>query len=108
MKRALTAIEMDSGLMEAVRQGHKLVTIRENKRDYQNGDKMMIVDAEDMSAPVRVVVTAVTHTTLGQVEESVMRSDMFMDRDHMLQGMREFYPKIQFTSQVTVIRWRLQ
>lgn len=106
MKRPLTALEMDSGHMEAVHEGHKLVTIREGHRDYKNGDRLLIVCAHDDYMPFRAVVTAVTTTTLGQVDRSTMLSDGFRTQEELLAGMREFYPQIELRSPVTVIRWR--
>jgi len=108
MKRPLTALEMDESFMEAVHEGHKLVTIREGHRDYKNGDRLMILCAQDSFLPLRAVVTGVIHTTLGSVDESDRRSDMFDTVDDLLAGMRQFYPSIEKTSPVTVIRWRAE
>lgn len=108
MKRPLTALEMDESLMEAVHEGHKLVTIREGHRDYKNGDRLLIVCTQDSFLPFRAVVTTVIHGTLGAVSESDRRSDMFDTVDDLLEGMRKFYPKIEKTSPVTVIRWRAE
>lgn len=86
----------------------KRLTIRNGRRDIVPG-KLELIAAEpsgDKTLVCLVDVTRVTHCSLWEVTPEEMRSDGFIDKHRLLDGMRKYYPDITPSSVVTVINFR--
>jgi hypothetical protein len=106
VKQALQAllISPDRGMRIAILEGRKTITIREGHRDYKPGHVVLCCQIEPWA--VMADITDVKHCTLAEVTEEEMRADSFEDRADMIEGMRVYYPSLNWDSPITVIRWQ--
>lgn len=84
--------------------GVKRISIREGHRDYRLGD-VLIGDSENTFV-VTATITEVKHVLLSQVTREEWEADGFVSQEDMLAKMRQFYPKIELSSEVTVLFWK--
>jgi hypothetical protein len=105
MKQPLYAllIAPDVAMRHQIVTGWKKITIREGHRDYRPGPVMLC--CHEVPWAVMADITEVTHKTLIDVTPDEYVADGFDTADHLLAGMRQFYPKMDWTSPVTVIRF---
>lgn len=84
--------------------GVKRISIREGHRDYRLGD-VLIGDSENTFV-VTATFIEVKHILLSEVTREEWEADGFTSQEDMLVKMREFYPKINLDSEVTVLFWK--
>lgn len=97
-------ISPDREPRKAILEERKLITIREGWRDYRVGRPVMICCQIEPWC-VTADIVEVRHCTLREVTPEELEADGFLDHDDMLEGMRRFYPNLDWNSPVTVIRW---
>ncbi len=105
MKQPLYAIliAQDTQMRENVLSEKKQITIREGHRDYKEGTALVCCHLEPWA--VMVDITGVRYCTLSEVTKEEYNADGFRTQEDLLNGMRKFYPKIDYTSPVTVVKW---
>ena len=105
MKRALQAILIAGEEMKFdVLADRKQITIREGHRDYTNGPVLLGCPNIDWSTMREIV--DVRHTMLRGVTEEEYKADGFETKSDMLMALSEFYPHINWDSDVTVVKWK--
>lgn len=82
----------------------KKITLREGHRGYTVGSQVMLC-CHLVPWAVIAKITEVKHCILREVTQEEWEADGFIDQEDMLDGLRKFYPKIDWESPVTVIRW---
>lgn len=97
-------IAPDHGMRTGILYGGKNITIREGHRDYQPGRPVMICCHIEPWA-VMADITSVRHTTIAEVTKEEYEADGFHSPEDLLEGLRRFYPSINESSPVTVIKW---
>lgn len=102
--RPLVALKVDEEFWPSVLSGDKTITIRNGRRDYRPGDKLVIFPTVTEKV-VETQVQSVRHCRLDGVSAEEMAADGFGDVDDMIDGMKRFYPDIEYSSVVTVITW---
>ena len=90
-------------LMEDVVHGLKKITIRDGYRDIRLGTAFF--STPDGAHEVHILVTKVEHCALDQVSIESLRLDGFHSLAEAVEGMKEYYPEITDTSEVTVIHF---
>src|SRR3989344_3829301 len=105
MKQPLYAllIAPDHRMRTSIVYGDKTITIREGHRDYRPGPVMICCHLVPWA--VMADITNVRHCTLREVTQEEYESDGFHSKNHLLSGMRGFYPNMTLDSPVTIIRW---
>lgn len=88
-------------LLPDVRAGRKLHTIRWRERKIVPGP-MLYVNMRDASDTVMVWVTHIEKIPLSDVAARLRKSTEWPDA-RLLEGMREYYPRIEMDSEVVVI-----
>jgi hypothetical protein len=91
------------GVMDNLEYGNKLVTIRKGRRDIALGE--LLFESVEIQREAIVVVTKVIYCRLIEVPTEYYEKDGFESREHMLEGMRTFYPDLTWDSEVTVIEF---
>lgn len=81
----------------------KCVTIRRGIREYRPYD--MINVGANSYGWYRVMVKAVTYTSLNLIDDKFVEADGFSSWGEMLEVMRGFYPDLELHDMVTVIEW---
>lgn len=90
-------------LKEGVLDKTKKVTVRNGTREFIPGEIVRI--GCDSYGWFEAKVRSVSFTYLIDIDEYVIRDDGFKDWGELFNTMRKFYPNIDVTSNVTVIRW---
>jgi hypothetical protein len=105
LKHPLQAILIapDDEMRTNILSGKKEITIREGHRDYRNGLAMICCHLEPWA--VQVDIETVVHCRLRDLGPNEYRADGFVSREDMLDGMRQYYPHLDWDSPVTVIQW---
>ncbi len=96
-------IAQDPEMRENILSGKKQITIREGHRGYKTGPAIVCSYLEPWA--VMVDITDVRYCTLGDVMEEEYKADGFNSQEELLSGLRKFYPQIEYTSPVTVVKW---
>ena len=85
--------------------GTKKVTIRNRHRpQFRVDDTIRIVSSDD-SWGCSTILTSVEFYTYATIPEKDFVADGFISREDMISGMKKYYPQIEPTSEVTVLRW---
>ena len=104
MKRALQAILIAGECMRMETLANiKKITIREWHRDYSKGP--VLLGCHELNWATLRHIVDVRHTTLGEVTKEEYEADGFDAKSELLIGLSQFYPEINWDSEVTVIRW---
>ena len=96
-------IANDSLMREKIVTGDKKITIRRGKRDYKIGPVMLCCHLEPFA--ILADITEVRQTTLREVKVNELQDDGFTNHVDLLQGLREYYPNMSLSDNVTVVRW---
>jgi len=104
LKKTLQCLLLSESLIDSAMNGEKTITIREGHRDYKPG--RVILACPDIYWSKQVEVESVRHTTLDQVTEQEYIDDGFVSRTDLFEGLKSFYPELDLTSNVTVIRFK--
>lgn len=96
-------IAQDPKMRENVLSGKKQITIREGHRGYKKGEAIICSHLEPWAVMVDII--SVRHCTFADVTEDEYKADGFKSQDELLNSLRRFYPKIDYASPVTVVRW---
>ena len=104
MRRALQAILIAGEAMKNdVLLNRKKITIREGHRDYTNG--LVLIGCPDLNWSTMRQIKDVKHTILKEITGEECVADGFDTKSEMLIGLSQFYPDINWDSEMTVIRW---
>ena len=106
MKRPVTCLLIAEHLINDTAIGLKLNTVREGQRDYQVGDKLILVCPEAEWASQMMEVTEVSHTTTAKMKVKDYRHQNWRTRKEVLADMRGYYPTLKMDSPITVIWWK--
>lgn len=90
--------------MRSVKDGTKRITIRKGSRTYGLGN-LKIQNSEDLNDEWMVVISSVTYTRLANVSRDDYTADGFHSLYDMREGLRKYYPDIEWEDEVTVIRF---
>ena len=105
MKRALQAILIAGEAMKNdVLMNVKKITIREGHRDYTPGP--VLLGCPNLNWATMREIIDVRHCRLVDVTAEEFLADGFETKSDMLMGMAEFYPHINWDSEVTVVKWK--
>ena len=87
--------------------GEKLITIRKGLRDFQAGETIEIVNADDSTQVIERTLTKVSKYEQAQhVPSGKVAADGFSGYANMIELMRKFYPDFDKRTPVTVIEWQ--
>ena len=89
-----------------VEEGYKTITIREGRRDYRAGERVLL-GCHLTGWAKMATVTSVRFTTIECLTSAEVHDDGFNSILSALDGLRKFYPNLREDSPVTVIRWEL-
>ena len=105
LKRPLQAllIASDIEMREAILNEDKKITIRKGYRDYQEGFVLLACPTDPWCVGADIV--DVRYCLLKEINEEEYKADGFTDYEHLLGGMRNYYPDINGESEMTVIKW---
>lgn len=104
MRRALQGL-LIAGKEQAIavqNQG-KRITIRQGQRDYCCGP--VLIGCHLLSWAVMADIVEVRYSTVEHVTDKELWDDGYAHSGELLVGLREHYPDIQLTSEVTIVRW---
>jgi hypothetical protein len=104
MKRPVTFLLMAPDHSDNIISGQKKITIRNGERDYRVGDTLAL-GCHLLNWCVLADITEVRYCPLEEITEEEARDDGFSSPEEMLEGMRNYYPDINYQSRVTVVRW---
>ena len=105
MKRALQAILIAGEEMKQdVLNNTKQITIREGHRDYTNGP--VLIGCHELNWSTMREIVDVRYCTLREVPRIDYEADGFETQSEMLDCLAQFYPHINWDSEVTIVRWR--
>jgi len=107
LKKPLVAllIDPDREMRHAILEGRKKITIREGYREGYDPGRLVMLCCEKDPWCVMADIVEVRHCTLAEVTPEELEADGFGDHEDMWEGMRRFYPGLDWDSPVTVIRW---
>lgn len=97
-------ISPDREARRAILEERKQITIREGLRDYRSDRPVMICCPEDGWC-VTADIAEVRHCSLAEVTPEEFEADGYRTPQEMLDDLRQFYPHLDWSSPVTVIRW---
>ena len=105
LKRPLTAllIAPNDEMRRNILNGTKKITIREGHRDYQPGLVMICCPVDPFC--VEATITDVKHCRLDGVTREEYIANGYKSASEMRDDLRQYYPKIDYYSPVTVIKW---
>jgi len=104
MNRALRGLIMaDEEMIQATFDGRKKITIREGHRDYSPGP--VLISDKDLTKTTIKHIVNVRHTTIAELEKEELNDDGYDDWISAVNCLSQWYPKINWNSEVTVIRW---
>ena len=83
--------------------GKKRITIRKGHRNYIPGP--VLIGCQILNWATLKFITGVKHCTLSQVTSEEYIADGCESRKELRTMLRQFYPDLDWRSQVTVIRW---
>ena len=90
-------------LMDDVLSGLKHITIRYWYRKIRLGP----LSVPDKERSIPIVITEIIHTTMSRLSAEVLATCHYNDLIHAMKVMREYYPNLETSSEVTVIRFKL-
>jgi hypothetical protein len=102
-ERMADDIKVHSSMQAVVEDGTKTITVRKGKRNYFPGDFVRV--GCDSYGWYLGMIESVEQMPLGDVPQSAREDDGFQSHEEMVETLREFYPDIDRSSDVTVIRW---
>lgn len=91
-------------VMLAIIFGEKKITVRNGHYDFREG-RAVIIGCHKVGWAVMADVTEVKHCTLDEVTEEEYQADGFKTKKELLEGLRIFFPNINWDSPVTVVKW---
>lgn len=97
-------IARDPAMREAIVANRKRITIREGYRLYKPGMTVMICCHLEPWC-VQADIVAVRHCQLSKVVQEEWEADGYVSKTQMAEDLRRFYPKITWSSPVTIIKW---
>jgi len=97
-------ISPDRESRRAILEERKQITIREGWRDYRP-DRPVMICCQIEPWAVMADIVEVRHCSLAEVTREEFEADGYATPREMLESLREFYPHLDWTSPVTVIRW---
>jgi len=104
MKRALQAILIGNEEMKFnCINGSKYITIREGHRNYTEGT--VLLGSPDLDWCMIANIVIVRHTILRDVTEDEYKADGFEAKSELLIGFAEWYPEMNWDSEITVVKW---
>lgn len=106
MKRPTVALEMADHFWGAIEDGDKTLTIREGRRDFQPGDKLVFTYSEFEEYQGGFEVTDVTQCPLKDVPIDIINAEGWSGHKQALKNLQAFYPDLTMESFVTVIQWK--
>ncbi len=98
-------VSPDQSVRDKILEGTKTITIRLGHRDYRPGPVMLCCNVKVWA--VMADIKTVRHCLLREVTQQEWVDDGFpaADPQAWLEGMRQYYPDIEWGSPVTVVRW---
>lgn len=105
MKRPVTALLLAEELIDRVERGEKYNTIREGIRDYQTGDKLVLVCPDVAWSSALKTVSRVIHTNGKEMEKAHYKHQGWKSREAMVEDLKRFYPNLTMDSPLTVVWW---
>jgi hypothetical protein len=107
MKPAIQALAMaDQFFFAPIADGKKKITIREGYRDYTVGSSLILYYKGDGEHWVfSTTVESVRHISLRELTLDEMKADGFTCVQDAVDSLRQFYPDVDWDSDVTVISW---
>jgi hypothetical protein len=96
-------IRFSEGYVELIRTGRKRITFRAGRRRFRPGEIVEGECAEGITILLRI--TGCETKRLGDVTEEEARADLFESREVVLEGMRRFYPKMTWETEISLIRF---
>ena len=100
----IQTLMMAEGVFDRLEEG-KMCTIRNGIRDIKK-DLLFLESVEEHRKQL-VNVVGVIHCQLQNVPQEYIHNDGFVDKEDMLNQMRNFYPDIQYESIVTVVEFEI-
>ena len=104
MKRPVQAILMQVKHHRDCEKGVRAIKIMEGHRDYIEG--FLLLCCHKTCWCMEVHVTEVKHTTLQEIEPVDFAQDGYKSRADVLMNMSQYYPRIDWASPVTVVKWK--
>jgi len=96
-------IRFSTGALEQILAGRKKITFRAGKRSFRPGE---IVDGKCAEGVVlRLRITGCITKPLKEVTEEEALADLFEAREKVLEGMRKFYPRMTWETEISLIRF---
>ena len=96
-------VSPDQNMRDNIVSGKKKITIREGYRDYKSGPVMLCCHLDPWV--VMADITSVKYCNVSEVTTEELKADGFTSKRNLLEGLRNFYPSLNWDSPVTVIRW---
>jgi hypothetical protein len=98
-------IRFSAGYVDLIRTGGKKITFRAGRRRFRPGEMVEGKCAEGVILPLRI--TGCVTKPLKDVSEEEARDDLFECREVILEGMRKFYPRMTWDTEITLIRFEM-
>ena len=96
-------IAPDEKMREKILSEDKTITIREGWRNYQKGYSVICCPIEPWCVGIEII--DVKHCLIKEVSSTEFNADGYESREHMIEDLQKYYPKIGLESKVTVINW---
>jgi hypothetical protein len=84
--------------------GEKRISIRTDHRDYEVGGHMLI-GCHKANWAILATCTEVRHTRMNEITSREAHDDGFDTVEDLFRKLREFYPNLEWDSNMTVVRW---
>ena len=102
---ARRCIRFSEGYVELIRTGRKRITFRAGRRKFVPGEIVEGKCAEGVVLLLRI--TGCESKPLREVTEEEARADLFASREVVLDGMRKFYPRMTWETEISLIRFAM-
>ena len=98
--------------IEPIIRGDKLITLRDYdpaKHSFRLGDIVRAVsyDSHDEISLLLEITEDTVIMPLTEVSDSVCQEDGFDNQQDMFEGMKKFYPDLELTSTIGIVRFRI-
>jgi len=98
-------IRFSEGYVDLIRSGAKRITFRAGRRKFNPGEIVNGECAEGITIPLRII--SCENKPLKEVTEEEARADLFESREVVLEGMRKFYPRMTWETEISLIRFEV-
>jgi hypothetical protein len=98
-------ILFSKGYVDLIRSGRKKITFRAGRRKFRPGEMVEGECAEGVTLSLRI--TGCETKPLREVTEEEARADLFESKEVVLEGMRKFYPEMNWDTEISLIRFEV-